>query len=214
MARDDGFKVADVASDLLDDVKVRKLWRCVGRDKAAMTEAVTIHVSVILGSWSAGRRVTVDEAAPVWLDVDPAQVTALVDCGLLDVDNMLPVAAWRKWYGPASERRDARRVAGRAGGLARAEQAFSNALATAEQPLSDAIATPNPTVLPSVRPTDIPSVIAREATNGERPSGAPARKVRNTVDDSPFFREVREAQETRYAAEDAKPTIEPLPTKR
>src|SRR3990167_7508414 len=57
VSRDAGFAIADVASDHLDDDKVRKLWRLLG-SQPEMCAAVTLHLAVILSSWREGRRVT------------------------------------------------------------------------------------------------------------------------------------------------------------
>lgn len=114
MGRDDGFPIADVAVGLLDDDKVRKLWRLLG-DQSAMCEAMTTHQAVLLASWGAGRRATIDEACPLWLSPSRPVLDALASVGLLDGKGRIPAKAWSAWFGPAATRRDAARAAGREG---------------------------------------------------------------------------------------------------
>jgi hypothetical protein len=142
MARDDGFTIADVAAGHLGDDKFRDLWRRVG-DQGAMCEAVTLHLAVLLASWSAGRRVSLDHALPLWLEARQERVDDLVAVGLLDRRRMIPVRSWTSWFGPAQSRREVRREAGRKGGKAPRKQSASNAKASLN---------------PTVRPTVLPSV--------------------------------------------------------
>lgn len=114
MSRDDGFAIADVATGHFDDPKVRKLWRLLG-DPDAMTRALVVHFAVLLGSWGEGRRVTVDEAVPVWLTVSDETLAALRSAGLIDRQGRLPRRSWDSWYGPAARRREAARAAGAEG---------------------------------------------------------------------------------------------------
>jgi len=176
MSRDDGFDVADVATGHLDDPKVKALWRELAPDQARMSRALMLHFATLLASWRQGCRVTVDEAVPVWLAPDAELVTALVAVRLLDRTRRIPARSWKGWFGPAWERREARRESGRLGGLrARGKRSLADALHTLDSGAnSGATATPHLTGRPSGRPSvpsDRPSVNARETvqgTNGRR----------------------------------------------
>lgn len=168
MSRDDGFAVADLSTDLLDDPKVKALWRDLG-DQGRMGHALTLYTATVLASWRAGARVTVNDAAPVWLVLDDELLAALVRVKLLDKSGRLPLRSWKGWYGPAWERREQRRRAGRLGG--RPAKGPDNRTETSR------FTTDNP-----VRPSDRPSgpsearAGARETTrpkgreNGRRPA--------------------------------------------
>lgn len=130
MGRDDGFAIADIAVGHLDDDKVRKLWRLLAPDSAAMSEALMLHLAAVLASWGSGRRVTLDEAAPLWLPVDERLAGLLVDVGLLDRSRKVPSRSFTRWYGPAAARREARKAAGSLGGKAKAKRTSSDARAS------------------------------------------------------------------------------------
>jgi hypothetical protein len=138
MSREDGFDVADVATGHLDDPKVKALWRAVAPDQDRMSRALTLHLSVLLASWRQGARVTVAEAVPVWLDPDAELVATLQAVGLLDRTGKLPTRSWKGWFGPAWERREARREAGRLGGMRSGTARRSNAEAPLEAMRSNA----------------------------------------------------------------------------
>lgn len=130
MSRGDGFAIADVATDLLDDDKVRALWRELGGDLTRMTHALVLHEATLLGSWRAGCRVTVAAAAPLWLPVDQELVAALQRVRLLDGSGRITAKAWHSWFDPAAMRREARRRSGELGGLrARGKRSESDAKA-------------------------------------------------------------------------------------
>jgi hypothetical protein len=154
MSRDDGFARADIDSSYLDDAKMRALWRLLD-DPDRMARAVLLHEATLLSSWRHGERVTVQESAPIWLPVDEALVAALVEVRLLDKSGRIAPASWKRWIGPAIERRDARRTAGAAGGRASGKRRSSIAEATVQQPSSDA--EPNHPTIRSNHPT-VPSV--------------------------------------------------------
>lgn len=117
MSRGDGFPTADVDTHVLDDPKFRALWRALN-DQAQMCEAFTAYQSVLLASWATGERVTIEESAPLWMQLDTGLVDALMRVGLLDDEHRIPGRAWVSWYLPAYERREARRESGRLGGRA------------------------------------------------------------------------------------------------
>jgi len=109
MGRSDGFETADVSVDLFDDDRVRKLARRIG--PAQMQTAMVVLVGTILGSWSEGRRVRADEAAPLWLPLElvgPA-VDDLRSVGLLDRTGRVSVRSWARRYEPVRERRERNR---------------------------------------------------------------------------------------------------------
>ena len=106
MSRDDGFTVMDVSTDIVNDPKVRKLYR------VAPNHANTAFVAFIatLGeSWKAGRRVRIDDAWPGYLPYDQDAVDALIAVGLLDRRGWLSLRAWEGWFGIAKTRREAAR---------------------------------------------------------------------------------------------------------
>ena len=152
-SRDDGFAVADVSTSYYDDDKVRELWRILEGDVSAMCEAMTMHNATVIGSWRVGRRVTVNQAAPLWLPVREPIVEALVSARLLDRSRKVPPRSWAGWFGPAEARREERREAGRRGGIAKAKRTASSA--TAELYPTGRQAGP------SVKPTDLPRARAR-----------------------------------------------------
>lgn len=129
MGRDEGFAIADVSTALLDDGKVRHLWRLLAPDVSAMCEAMTVHEATLLASWREGRRVPAEQAAPIWLPVREEIVGRLVEVRLLDRSHRIPSGSWNGWFSPAFERREAKREGGRRGGLAKAEHRASSARA-------------------------------------------------------------------------------------
>jgi hypothetical protein len=156
MTRDDGFPIADISTALLDDPKVKALWRTL-RDESRMCKAMVAYVSVLLSSWRDGQRTTVDDATPLWLEPDPELVAALQTVGLLDGDTCIPEHAWTAWYEPAFERREKRRASGRLGGLRSGEtRSGGSAAATLRQRSTDA-EPDRPTVRPSFEQTVRPS---------------------------------------------------------
>ena len=108
MSRDDGFDVADVATGLYDDPKVKALWRALP-DQGRMSHALALHMATLLASWRHGCRVTVQEAVPVWLVPDAELIAALQAVRLLDKAGRLPGRSWRGWFEPVAGRRDAAR---------------------------------------------------------------------------------------------------------
>ena len=104
MSRDAGFTIADLDTRLLRDAKFRALRRHLTL-QAERTEAVTLYVAVLLESWEAGERLTLDEATPEWVNPTPAVAQALVTVGLLNEDGRIPEAAWNSWFVTAAERR-------------------------------------------------------------------------------------------------------------
>ena len=196
MSRDEGFAIADTSTALPADPKFNVLWRRL-RDKSAMCEARTIYEDVRLASWAAGERVTVGEAASLWLDPDPAVLAAMVAVGLLDDDHRIPEHVWATWYGTAYARRDDTRLRGQIGGLMASrgltkDQAVAEVKRRRGKPLepvsSPAQAEPNPSVRPS-GPTDRPSVAhTREDEDSSReppPKEEERPRRRNGVDSGP-----------------------------
>lgn len=175
MGRDDGFPIADVAVGLLDDDKVRRLWRLLG-DQSAMCEAMTTHEAVLLASWGAGHRVTVDDACPLWLTPRQPILEALRSVGLLDAKGRIPAKPWASYFGPASARREAAREAGRKG----------NAKRWGSGGDADAIGSRSPS-LPSV-PTHRPTPRAR--ANGAAPRGGDMAKLGDYLAGTPLGNEL------------------------
>lgn len=115
MSRDQGFAVADTDTGLHTDPKVRLLWRLT-RKASAMNAAMTLYEAVRLASWDAGERISAGDAAPFWFGDVYTPQQALTEAGLLDDEGCIPSHAWEGWFGPANERREQRREAGRIGG--------------------------------------------------------------------------------------------------
>jgi hypothetical protein len=103
MSRDDGFPVMDVSTDIVNDPKVRKLYRH-APDHAGT--GFVAYVGTLSESWKAGRRVTVDDAWPACVAFDKAAVEALIHVGLLDRTGRIPVKSWRGWFEAARVRRE------------------------------------------------------------------------------------------------------------
>lgn len=152
MSRDDGFAVADIDSAYLDDAKMRDLWQLL-RDPDQMARAVVLHQATMLASWRHGERLTVQQAAPIWLPCDDALIGALKTVRLLDKACKVSSESWRHWFGVAAERREKRRASGQKGGI-RSGITRSNASATLE-PRSSPTEPVRPSVpsVPTVRPS-------------------------------------------------------------
>lgn len=102
MSRDEGFAVMDVAVDIANDPKVRKLFR---HAPAHAPVAFMAYVATMGESWRSGRRVNVDDAWPSALPFSRPAVDALVHVKLLDGRGMVPSKSWRTWFDVARERR-------------------------------------------------------------------------------------------------------------
>ena len=117
MSHDDGFGIADMDVGLLNDAKVHQLIRAT-RDEGLVARCLIGYTAVLLASWQQGYRVPLEDAAPIWLtDLDDL-AERLCAVRLLDADHLIPMNAWAGWFGPAYERREAKRAGGRRGGLA------------------------------------------------------------------------------------------------
>jgi hypothetical protein len=103
MSRDDGFVVMDVSTDIVNDPKVRKLYRHAPDHAGAGFAA---YIATMADSWRAGRRVSVDDAWPACIPFDKPAVDALIHVGLLDRTGRIPVKSWRGWYEAARIRRE------------------------------------------------------------------------------------------------------------
>lgn len=156
MSRDDGFAIADIDTGKLDDLKVRRLVRTTG-DETLIARCLVALEAIQLTSWKQGERVTLADAAPLWMTTIDELAERLREVGLLDDEDRIPEHAWNSWFGPAHARREERRDAGRKGGLAKSANRSSSA--TAEPEVSPSRALPVRTV-PSV-PT-VPTGVARE----------------------------------------------------
>lgn len=106
VSRDDGFAVMDVSVDIVNDPKIRKLYRH-SPDHAGV--GFLAYVAVMGESWKAGHRVTIEDAWPAVLPFDPAVVDALVRVKLIDAKGFVSMKAWKSWFTPAESRREAAR---------------------------------------------------------------------------------------------------------
>lgn len=104
MSRDDGFAVMDVSVDIVNDPKIRKLYRVAPEHASA---GVVAYVATMGESWKAGERVTVEDAWPAFLPFAIPAVEAMKQVGLLDAKGFVSTKAWRGWFDPAKTRRDA-----------------------------------------------------------------------------------------------------------
>lgn len=172
MGRPDGFSNADIAVGHLDDDRVRKLWRILGPDQAAMAEAITTHLAVVLASWGSGRRKPLDEALPIWLSPSATVLEALVAVGLLDRQHRVPVRSWSRHYGPAEARRNARTEAGRAAGIA-------SGIKRSERPFNGRERLPNPAGRQAGR--TVPSESVPPTRGGAAARGGPPRSPREIM---------------------------------
>lgn len=105
MSRDRGFAVADTSTSLMDDPKVRAMWRALRPDEAAMATAMHLHEAVRLASWREGERVSAEDSAPAWMTDITTPASHLKEHGLLDADGKVPRTTWRHWFGAADSRR-------------------------------------------------------------------------------------------------------------
>lgn len=152
-------------SSYLDDPKMRELWQRL-KEPEMMARAVVLHAATVLASWRQGERVSVTQAAPLWLIVEPELIAELRAVRLIDKAGKIPAASWAEWFGPAFNRRETRRESGRAGGYAKAQRSPSDATATPERTHGDAL--PVRPSVPSVRsgpagPSVLPTSRPREA---------------------------------------------------
>ena len=167
VSRDDGFTVMDVSTGYVDDPKWRKLLRYAPEQ---LGPAFIAYTATMAESWRAGRRVSIDDAWPALIPYAKPAVDALRHVGLLDSHGHVQSRAWRGWFGPAKERRDAFRDR-----WARANE--KRRAATEKLPRGDSAATASPVPSdPSVPTRPDPSVDSREippppAERGRRSNG-------------------------------------------
>lgn len=170
MSRDDGFAVMDVSTDLVNDPKIRKLYRH-APDHA--DRAVVAYLSTMGESWKAGRRVNVDDAWPAFIPFDQSAVAALVHVGLIDGRGMVMSKAWRGWFGPADDRRRKARAKWKRANDKRHAEAMGeggDTDATPESPRGTTAVTPSP--VPSA-----PSVPPEGSTTTSVSEGRGARSI-------------------------------------
>ncbi len=145
MSRPDteGFSIMDVSTAILDDPKFLRLNL---RYPDQYLAGVVANTATLARSWAKGRRVTAQEAWPVYRPECPEALDALVSVKLLDRNYRLPAVSWREWFEIAEQRRDATRERNR--NSARAHRERQRGVST-----DGASAVAYPTVRPSV-PTD------------------------------------------------------------
>jgi hypothetical protein len=151
MSRDDGFPIGDRSTRTLYDPRLVRAYRKAGLGALVAWDAITD------ASWAQGDRVTLEDALlPLPYELDIAALReALCDAGLLDDEGRIRDSSWDHWFGPAYDRREARRETGRLGGLrARGQRSYSDAKALLQQ--HNSTSTPVRPSVPSV-PT-VPSV--------------------------------------------------------
>jgi hypothetical protein len=113
----DGFERADIDTMLHSDPKVVALARRL-RESGRTMAAVGVYTGLVLASWRAGQRVTLEESLPAWW-IDPFDELAadLTAVGLIDDEQRIPIHAWESWFKPANDRRQTYRDKARLGGL-------------------------------------------------------------------------------------------------
>lgn len=161
MSRDDGFAIADVDTGFWSDPKVKALVR-LQRDETRSLVTLALFNALLLESWGAGERLTLDQAAPAWSTADLGPLaTDLQAVGLVDARGRIPVESWHRWFTPARDRREAAREAGREGNRRRWHKGKDR------DPIAPAI--PD---RPTDRPTDRPPR-ARARARAKEPARAP-----------------------------------------
>jgi hypothetical protein len=133
VSREDGFLIANIDIQLLDDYKLKLLRRELGVD--AVLYAIALYLALVLESWGHGKRVTIEEAAPDWIELRPDVISAMQRVKLVDRSRRIPAETWEGWYGPAYRRREGLRRGGKKGGQAKAQARLkpSSSLAQARQ---------------------------------------------------------------------------------
>lgn len=94
----------DVSVDIVNDTKIRKLYRHAPEHAGA---GVVAYIATMGESWKAGHRVTVEDAWPAYLPFDQVAVDAMIHVALLDSKGLVSAKAWRSWFTPAQTRREA-----------------------------------------------------------------------------------------------------------
>lgn len=181
MSRAAGFSRADIDTGLLADPKVVRLVRQV-RDPNAIAVATCLYVGLVLASWKAGERVTLDESLPAWF-LDPVDDVraALAAAELVDADGRIPAHAWESWYDPAYSSREKLRDKWAEANRRRGRNRGGTADVTAEVP---------PRVHPHHDTTrhDTTIPFPRGATAPRRGDSTPARGVTAAPDGIPVDR--------------------------
>lgn len=159
MSGRDGFGRADVDTNLMHDPKAIALARRL-RDPALTMSTLGLYVSAVLASWSAGRRVSVSDAAPAWWLVELDEpIAALREVGLVDEEGCVLEHAFAAWFGPAQVRRSIASEAGVRGNIKRWHPE-TGAIGAVSQPDSrphrDPIASQSPDTHPTGRPATQP----------------------------------------------------------
>jgi hypothetical protein len=128
VSREDGFAVMDVSVDIVNDPKIRKLYR---HAPAQAGPAIVAYLATMGESWKAGRRVSVEDAWPAFMPFDQAAVDAMIHVELLDSKGLLSSKAWRSWFMPAQTRREAVRERWRRANEKRAHSSTNDSGGTA-----------------------------------------------------------------------------------
>lgn len=123
MSREDGFPVMDVSVDIVNDPKIRKLYRISPEHAGA---GFLAYMATLGESWKAGRRIPVEDAWPAVLPFDGVAVEAMIHVGLLDAKGLVSMNAWRGWFAPAQMRREAVRERWRRANAKRADSSTND----------------------------------------------------------------------------------------
>jgi hypothetical protein len=102
MAKADGFQTMDVATDLLNDPKFRRLYRL---HPDLWMPSVIAYWSLLSDSWREGQRLTIGETWRGELQPNDAIAAAMREVGLIDREERIPTAPWDDWYGKVQKRR-------------------------------------------------------------------------------------------------------------
>lgn len=106
MSNTDGFVVMDIAVDIVNDAKFKRLARL---HPELFPTAFTSYMAVLGESWKDGRKAAIEDAWPAQVPFSDSVVTALQEVGLLDKKGQVQSRAWSRWFLEAFKRREATR---------------------------------------------------------------------------------------------------------
>lgn len=138
VSRDAGFTVMDVSVEIVNDQKVRRLYR---EQPALAGAAFVVYMATMGESWKAGRRIPAAEAWPSVLPFDAAVLAALKAAKLLDGRGLIAQSAWKSWFQVAHTRREAARERWRRSNQRRADPSTNDSADAALEPRGSRAAT-------------------------------------------------------------------------
>lgn len=103
MARDDGFPVMDVATNIATDPKFKRLGR---QYPELLSTSFMAYIGLLGECWGSGQRVAMEDGWPLILPFESAVIDAMKDVGLLDKSSRIPAKAWKGWFDAVKARRE------------------------------------------------------------------------------------------------------------